>query len=90
MSREDEFEVKIINDVNDSSKNIGMTIHFFFLHFKESNSAGEDGDFDKKIAEIEFFDSQIGKIAEMNPDVLVVTGDHSTPSKLHQHSNAGL
>jgi 2,3-bisphosphoglycerate-independent phosphoglycerate mutase len=59
---------------------------FFFLHFKGSDTAGEDGDFDKKVAQIEFFDGQIAAIAEMKPDVLVITGDHSTPSKLGQHS----
>jgi 2,3-bisphosphoglycerate-independent phosphoglycerate mutase len=59
---------------------------FFFLHHKPTDSSGEDGDFDKKIAEIEQFDQQISAIRELNPDVLVVTGDHSTPAKLKSHS----
>ena len=59
---------------------------FFFLHFKGSDSTGEDGNFEEKVAQIEFFDTQIAMIAGLKPTVLVITGDHSTPSKLHEHS----
>jgi 2,3-bisphosphoglycerate-independent phosphoglycerate mutase len=59
---------------------------FFFLHIKESDSAGEDGDFDRKIAVIEEVDSLLPKITGLKPEVIVVTGDHSTPALLKGHS----
>ena len=59
---------------------------FFYLHVKKSDSAGEDGDFNRKVATIEETDAQISKLIDLNPDVIVVTGDHSTPSLLKSHS----
>jgi 2,3-bisphosphoglycerate-independent phosphoglycerate mutase len=59
---------------------------FFFLHFKYTDSTGEDGNFAAKIEMIERLDAEIPKIRALNPDVLIVTGDHSTPSKLRSHS----
>jgi 2,3-bisphosphoglycerate-independent phosphoglycerate mutase len=59
---------------------------FFFLHFKYTDSRGEDGDFDAKVAAIESVDPLIGQIRELKPEVLVVTGDHSTPATLRAHS----
>lgn len=59
---------------------------FFFVHFKKTDSAGEDGDFDGKVAATESFDSLVGDVVSVNPDVLAVTGDHSTPSSLASHS----
>ena len=59
---------------------------FFFLHVKYTDSRGEDGDFDAKVKIIEEVDSYIPMITELNPDVLVVTGDHSTPAVLKSHS----
>jgi 2,3-bisphosphoglycerate-independent phosphoglycerate mutase len=59
---------------------------FFFLHVKRIDSAGEDGDFDRKVALIEEVDREIPRIRELKPDVLVVTGDHSTPALLSYHS----
>lgn len=59
---------------------------FFYLHIKRSDSAGEDGDFNRKVATIEETDNQISKLIELNPDVIIVTGDHSTPSLLKSHS----
>lgn len=59
---------------------------FFFLHFKPTDSAGEDGDFDRKAELIESVDLALPRLLELKPDVLVVTGDHSTPSTLKSHS----
>jgi len=59
---------------------------FFFLHYKYSDSSGEDGDFDRKVECIEQLDSRVPAITELKPDVLIVTGDHSTPSRLRSHS----
>lgn len=59
---------------------------FFFLHFKKTDSTGEDGDFDGKVAATEAFDSLVPDVLAVAPDVLVVTGDHSTPAALASHS----
>jgi 2,3-bisphosphoglycerate-independent phosphoglycerate mutase len=59
---------------------------FFFVHFKKTDSTGEDGDFDAKVAATEEFDEVAGRVAALGPDVLAITGDHSTPSALASHS----
>lgn len=59
---------------------------FFFIHIKKTDSYGEDGDFDKKVELISEIDAQIPRIMELNPDVVMVTGDHSTPTVLKAHS----
>jgi 2,3-bisphosphoglycerate-independent phosphoglycerate mutase len=58
---------------------------FFFVHYKDTDQAGEDGDFDAKVAALERFDASVGDIRALKPDVLVVTGDHATPSVLAAH-----
>jgi 2,3-bisphosphoglycerate-independent phosphoglycerate mutase len=59
---------------------------FFFVHFKYTDSAGEDGDFARKVQVIEEIDSLVPQILELKPDVLAITGDHSTPAVLKAHS----
>jgi 2,3-bisphosphoglycerate-independent phosphoglycerate mutase len=59
---------------------------FFFLHVKDTDSRGEDGDFDGKVRVLEHVDSLIPQLTALQPDVLVVTGDHSTPAALKGHS----
>src|SRR5262249_29087473 len=58
---------------------------FFFVHYKDTDKAGEDGDFDAKVAALERFDAFIPEIEALAPDVLVVSGDHATPSVLAGH-----
>ena len=59
---------------------------FFFVHYKYTDSTGEDGNFDAKVARTEDVDTCIPRITALNPDVLIVTGDHSTPAKMKSHS----
>lgn len=59
---------------------------FHFIHFKSMDSRGEDGDFDAKVAAIEAVDGLIPDIEALEPDVIVVTGDHSTPASFRAHS----
>lgn len=59
---------------------------FFFLHHKDADSAGEDGDFEEKVRQLERLDRVIPALRELDPAVLVVTGDHSTPARLAAHS----
>jgi 2,3-bisphosphoglycerate-independent phosphoglycerate mutase len=60
---------------------------YFFFHVKKTDSAGEDGDFERKAGVIEHVDEAVvPAILDLEPDVLIVTGDHSTPSALKSHS----
>lgn len=59
---------------------------FFFLHVKGTDSAGEDGDFERKVRVIEELDRALPSLIDTEPDVMIVTGDHSTPAILKGHS----
>jgi len=59
---------------------------FFYLHIKKTDSYGEDGKFEEKVKIIEEVDKFIPKVLNLKPEVLVVTGDHSTPAILKGHS----
>ena len=59
---------------------------FFFIHYKPADAAGEDGDFDAKVKTLEDLDPLIPRIRELNPDVFMVAGDHSTPAIMAAHS----
>ena len=75
-----------LNDQIDTLHRLWNQYDFFFLHYKYTDSTGEDGNFAAKVEMIERLDAGIPKIRALNPDVLIVTGDHSTPSKLRSHS----
>jgi 2,3-bisphosphoglycerate-independent phosphoglycerate mutase len=59
---------------------------FFFVHIKKTDSTGEDGNFEAKAHVIEMVDEALPALLDLEPDVLVVTGDHSTPALLKSHS----
>jgi len=55
------------------------------VHYKDTDKAGEDGNFDAKVQALERLDQAIPEIRALGPDVLIVSGDHSTPSILSGH-----
>ena len=59
---------------------------FFYIHIKQTDTHGEDGDFYRKVQVIEHVDTQIPRILALKPDVILVTGDHSSPAILKSHS----
>ncbi|MEX2555764.1 MAG: 2,3-bisphosphoglycerate-independent phosphoglycerate mutase [Actinomycetota bacterium] len=59
---------------------------YFFLHHKYTDSAGEDGDRRRKIAAIEDLDHVVPELRSLNPDVIVISGDHATPTQMAAHS----
>jgi 2,3-bisphosphoglycerate-independent phosphoglycerate mutase len=59
---------------------------YFFLHVKQTDQAGEDGDLAAKIRAIEEVDAALPRLLELAPDVLAVTADHSTPASMRSHS----
>ena len=67
-------------------KKIWNAYDFFFIHVKPTDSRGEDGDFPGKVKVIEEVDAALPALLDLKPDVLIITGDHSTPAKLKAHS----
>ncbi len=59
---------------------------YFFVHYKPTDTAGEDGDFDRKVQKLEEVDAALPSLLELQPDVLMVAGDHSTPATYGAHS----
>lgn len=64
----------------------GDDYDLYFLHIKHADARGEDGDFDAKVQVLEEIDALVPRLTALEPDVLVVTGDHSTPCALRYHS----
>jgi 2,3-bisphosphoglycerate-independent phosphoglycerate mutase len=59
---------------------------FFYLHVKKTDTAGEDGDFMRKVSAIEEVDGLMPRLMALKPDVVIVSGDHSSPAVLKSHS----
>ena len=59
---------------------------FFYIHYKPADAAGEDGNFEAKVRALEDLDSHIPRLRELEPDVLMIAGDHSTPAIMAAHS----
>jgi len=59
---------------------------FFYLHVKQTDTAGESGDFSLKVRGIEQVDALIPRMLALKPDVVIVGGDHSSPAVLKSHS----
>lgn len=59
---------------------------FFFVHYKHTDTAGEDGDFDRKVQKLAEVDEAINELVDLGPDVLMIAGDHSTPAIMAAHS----
>lgn len=75
-----------LNEQMEVLKSAWNDFDFFFVHFKYTDSTGEDGNFNAKVARTEEFDAAIPNVVALNPDVLIITGDHSTPAFLSGHS----
>lgn len=69
-----------------SLENYWQDYDYFFLHVKATDSRGEDGNWEGKIKAIEEFDGHLPELLDLSPDVLVITGDHSTPAVMQGHS----
>jgi 2,3-bisphosphoglycerate-independent phosphoglycerate mutase len=70
-------------------KTVGVALEthdFLYVHYKAADATGEDGDFEGKVKALEMFDEHIPAILEPKPDVLVIAGDHATPSVMAAHS----
>lgn len=75
-----------LDDELEHLRNVWASGDFFFVHIKKTDALGEDGDFQAKADKISEVDRWLPGLMDLNPDVLVVTGDHSTPANLSAHS----
>jgi 2,3-bisphosphoglycerate-independent phosphoglycerate mutase len=75
-----------LKDEIQALKEVWETYDYFFVHIKKTDSYGEDGNAEAKIKTIESFDQYLLEILDLNPQVLCITGDHSTPCIMKAHS----
>jgi 2,3-bisphosphoglycerate-independent phosphoglycerate mutase len=81
-----EFSGEHPEDQFSALNNIWDNYDFFFIHIKKTDSMGEDGNFDGKVSIIEGVDRALPQLLKFKPDVLIITGDHSTPAVMKSHS----
>lgn len=81
-----EFNGSTLQDEIDTLRRVWEEYDFFFVHIKKTDSYGEDGNYEGKISVIEDFDKHLPQFLELKPDVVAITGDHSTPSIIKGHS----
>jgi 2,3-bisphosphoglycerate-independent phosphoglycerate mutase len=74
------------DEVEEALRSAYREYDFMFVHFKKTDSTGEDGSFEAKVAATGALDEVAARIRGIGPDVLLVTGDHSTPSAMAMHS----
>jgi len=77
---------KSITEQLDSLRRYYADYDFFFVHFKSTDARGEDGDFRAKVQAVEELDNALPSLLSLDPEVLIITGDHSTPATLAMHS----
>jgi len=75
-----------ISDEFETLKNNWDKHDYFFVHIKKTDSYGEDGNFEKKVSVIEEVDKHLPALLDLDPDVIAITADHSTPAVLKGHS----
>lgn len=75
-----------LDDLFTTLEHVWPHYDFAFVHVKEPDKAGEDGDFERKTEVIEEVDACVPRLTELKPDVIIVSGDHSTPAALRSHS----
>ncbi|MBN2046067.1 MAG: 2,3-bisphosphoglycerate-independent phosphoglycerate mutase [Anaerolineales bacterium] len=80
------FEGEYPTDEFAAVKRVWEDYDFFFIHIKKTDSMGEDGNFDGKAKVIESVDQALPELLALKPDVVMITGDHSTPSRMRSHS----
>jgi len=78
--------VPMVADQFDTMKKRYDDFDFFFIHYKPTDSSGEDGDGERKVKALEDLDKELGALFALSPDVVVLTGDHSTPWSMKLHS----
>jgi 2,3-bisphosphoglycerate-independent phosphoglycerate mutase len=82
--------VENLADLDSQAKALKMawnSYDFFFIHHKTTDSKGEDGDFEAKVREIEKVDAFLPGVLALQPDLIIVTGDHSTPATAGAHTS---
>jgi len=75
-----------LDQLFDSVGRLWSDYDYFYVHVKYTDSRGEDGDFEGKKKVVETVDALLPRLLALSPDVLVITGDHSTPSVMSGHS----
>ncbi|NOH13861.1 MAG: phosphoglycerate mutase, partial [Chloroflexi bacterium] len=81
-----QFEGEKPADEFAATKDIWNDYDFVFIHIKKTDSMGEDGNFDGKVEIIESVDKALPNLLALDPDVVMITGDHSTPARMKSHS----